>query len=576
MSSGDPVLPPVRLVQHWLPVRPDQTGTDDVTHIGVSTLSDRVEIRRRDASTAAYRVSRDHIDALLDRSRHSPLDQRTVAQLERGGTRISRAEQTAYAIRCDECGQFVGDIWHDCPGRGPVAVVTQHDVVDGSSRLSTPDPADVARLISANHDRPVQAPIRHISADAEVEGTVLLRPGLTVVRGLDRTTRQLVDLDDAAPGELVCRTCQEDQCRHITITREAVREHFQRAGQLPQEEISAALHALGITARPRTESAPSTGAATSFLSNPEVFRQAIRDSGPDRIVPFYPDNALQGYAAGTRFGIELEFDADTYTAGPEVARELYARGILSSTAQQHYHSGSRSGYNTWTFEHDGSVSGGELVTPVLSDVPEHWSQLATACDAIRRHGGTTDHAGSHTNISSAGYTPEMAWRLVNLVQMNEDDIYRLGRTRGSARVAGYNRPLYGTDPGPVWTSSYQATNYQGGREAMVNFYQAFHSTSGRIEWRFPDASHNPGVIQAQVSLCAAMTNYVRTNDVQPGTRQPLHAARRGGWARNLMASGEAEFELRTRPVRELIDTLFSSDRDRAQIAALWGRGSYYR
>jgi hypothetical protein len=111
---------------------------------------------------------------------------------------------------------------------------------------------------------------------------------------------------------------------------------------------------------------------------------------------------------------------------------------------------------------------------------------------------------------------------------------------------------------------------------MINFYNAFQHRSGRIEFRFPDASHHPGVIQAQVNLCAAMTNYVRDNDVQPDTVRPLHTARREGWARNLMAASATEFEDRTRPVRTLIDTLFSTDRNRTQIAALWGRGSYYR
>ena len=33
-------------------------------------------------------------------------------------TGFGRAEQTAYAVRCcDECGEFVGDVWHDCPNR---------------------------------------------------------------------------------------------------------------------------------------------------------------------------------------------------------------------------------------------------------------------------------------------------------------------------------------------------------------------------------------------------------------------------------------------------------------------------
>lgn len=580
MSAGDPVLPPVRLVQHWIPVRADG-GDGDVTHVGVSTLSDRIELRHRDGSTVAYRMSRTDIDELVARADRQPLDQHTVDRVGQRGERIARGEQTAYAVRCDECGEFVGDTWHYCRGRGPVALVPLHDHVDGASRLSAPDPRQVADLIAANHGRPVQAPVRHLTQEAQVEGTVLLRPGLTVVRGLDRTTRQRVDLDDAAPGELTCATCYSTDCRHVAHTREAVREHLQRAGQIPQQEVSEALHALGITVRTRAETAeqhpPLAAAATSFLSNPEAFRQAVRDSGPEHDVPFHSENALQGYAAGSRFGIEIEFNAANTVARGEIARELVSRGILSSARQDRYHGGLRGGYTAWVYESDCSVPyGGELVTPVMSDTAEHWGQLATVCDAIRRHGGTTDYAGSHTNISSAGYTPEMAWRLVNLVQANEDDIYRMGRTRRSPRSTGYNHPLNRAHPGPRWVQSHQATVYQGGREAMVNFFQAFSGTSGRIEWRFPDASHDQGVIQAQVSLCAALTNYVRTQDVPPSTPQPLHSARTGGWARHLMAASESEFADRTRPIRTLIDTLFDTDRNRRQIAALWGRGSYYR
>ena len=193
----------------------------------------------------------------------------------------------------------------------------------------------------------------------------------------------------------------------------------------------------------------------------------------------------------------------------------------------------------------------------MSDSPEHWAQIATACDAIRRHGGTTELRRQPHQHLLRRLHPALAWRLVNLIRANEDDIYRMGRTRRSPRNAGYNRPLPARDPGPAWTDSYQATAYQGGREAMINFFNAFQSSSGRIEFRFPDASHDAGVIQAQVNLCAAMTNYVRSNDVPAGTDRPLHAARRGGWARNLMVSSPIEFEERTRPIRTLIDTLFS-------------------
>ena len=46
------------------------------------------------------------------------------------------------------------------------------------------------------------------------------------------------------------------------------------------------------------------------------------------------------------------------------------------------------------------------------------------------------------------------------------------------------------------------------------------------------------------------------------------------FSRSLLSN--IKFEARTAGVRELIDTLFSTDRDRRQIAALWGHGSYYR
>lgn len=591
LRTREPVLPPVRLVQQWIPVHhpgdsadrahgtDGDTGANRVTHLGTSTLSDRVEVRRRDGSTAAYRVSRADIDDLVAMTHRGPLTDEAVSWTERRGTRIPRAEQTAYAVRCDDCGQFVGDVLHQCPLRGPAALVTQQQIVDGSSRLAVPDPAQMAELLEANHHRPVEVPIAHLTNDAEVEGTVRLRSGSAVVRGLDRTTRQLVDLDDVGDDELTCRTCHSVDCAHVAHTREAVRDHMHAAGELPQTERSSALYADQIRIQPRAAApaaATAPAVAESFLSNPDAFRQAIRDSGPSREVPFYTENALQGYAANTGFGIEIEFDATTMDGPDQVGRELYARGLLTGPHQRGYHSGARSGYSGWVYEHDGSVRGGELVTPVMADNPEHWGQIATVCETIRRNGGITDHAGSHTNISSAQYTPQMAWRLVNLIRANEDDIYRMGRTRRSARSSGYNQPLPGYDPGPVWTSSHQATSYQGGRETMINFYNAFQSRSGRIEFRFPDASHDPGVIQAQVSLCAAMTNYVRTNDVQPGPVRRLHTARREGWALNLMAASATDFEERTRPVRTLIDTLFSTDRDRRQIAALWGRGSYYR
>src|SRR6478609_3316811 len=48
MAEREPVLPPVRLVQQWIPVAGN--GDSSISQVGISTLSDRVEIRRRDGS----------------------------------------------------------------------------------------------------------------------------------------------------------------------------------------------------------------------------------------------------------------------------------------------------------------------------------------------------------------------------------------------------------------------------------------------------------------------------------------------------------------------------------------------
>lgn len=122
LSSGDAVLPPVRLVQQRMPVGTDPS-VDEITHVGVSDLSDRVEVRRRDGISAACQVDCADIENLVHGALSRP--QHRGGWVERRGDRIPRAEQTAYAVRCDECAQFVGDRWHNCPNRGPVALVRE-------------------------------------------------------------------------------------------------------------------------------------------------------------------------------------------------------------------------------------------------------------------------------------------------------------------------------------------------------------------------------------------------------------------------------------------------------------------
>ena len=73
---------------------------------------------------------------------------------------------------------------------------------------------------------------------------------------------------------------------------------------------------------------------------------------------------------------------------------------------------------------------------------------------------------------------------------------RMGRTPNSRREEGYNARL--PHPGRPWDQIYSYTGVGMHRQSMVNFTRAFNRSSPRIEFRFPDASHDPGVIQGQV------------------------------------------------------------------------------
>src|SRR6478735_8213051 len=143
----------------------------------------------------------------------------------------------------------------------------------------------------------------------------------------------------------------------------------------------------------------------------------------------------------------------------------------------------------------------------------------------------------------------------------------MGRTPNSLRERGYNERL--PHPGRAWDRPYSYGNVGMHRQSMVNFTRAFTRDSPRLEFRSPDASHDPGVIQGQVKLCAALTNYVRSNDVTPDLHRPAGSAHAEGWPNRLMASSPGEWADRTQGVRWLIDTLFGREQDRVQQAILW-------
>lgn len=576
MASRGPVRTPMREVDRWQSVLPAPGVDNPISEVGTSSVSDRVELRYADGAITHHERVPQELRERLDAVWGAPISAETAAGL--AAHPISpQGEYTGWRTRCDMCGQFVGTRPHQCLSLGSPMQLETSTAATGDSTLWMPEPGSVRAMV-AQSVGPVRMHVRMEDnrGAARVEGTIQVRPdGTAITGGNDRP--QLLDVDDH-PGiadTLRCSSCGSLDCLHTHQARELVRRQLRTQGLVPRPEQSHDSntdHLVTITepAPPSTAplASPAAASATiSFLDDPEAFRRAARE-GADAGVDFIAGPTLSGYAAGATFGIELE-----YSNGRNVPAALVAAGITEQTAQRGYHAAQREGWQDWSLERDASVDG-ELVTPLLSDTTADWQRLATACEAIRNNGGTTGLAGSHTNIGSPEYTTEQAWRLAHLVRAHEEDLFRMGRTRNSPRSSGYNAPLATISEIP-WRRTSDMTGFH--RESMVNFNNAMrHGRGQRIEWRFPDASHDPGVIQAQVRLCAALTNYVRTNEVPIGQHRPQGSAITSGYARNLMARPDDEFADYTRSVRTLMDQLFDTDQARVQVARLWGRGNYYR
>lgn len=587
MQAGEPVTTPRRVVDRVVAINSrygvgaaTQTADPSRTvRVGWSSGGDRLETYTADGTTHAYTVA-PYVTADLETagSAISPgLLQAALAQAEP----VLRAEQTAWAARCDDCGQYQGAN-HLCPNAGAVATSDQSAIYTREGAVVHHPPLE----LMAHHLAAAPNGEALISMDAvvdghHVQGQIGIRRGVDGVRPLDRDTRGVIDVD-AVNDRLACTCMEAPHCAHVQQGTEMFRRSIARslaAGPRPAvvDELEVAAPTVRPTTRARPVAPSTTAPAISFIDNPDTFRDVIL--GANRVVPFFAgDNgpALTGYAAGVRFGVEMEFSADGPGTVDSVIRGLVDRHILAPDRgfQTSYHTAQREGWNRWTLERDGSVTGGELVMPIFSDQPENWRQLGQACEALGVAGVSTQGAGSHTNISTEDFSPEMGWRLARLFRTHEDDIRRMGRTRGCRRNQLYSQSL--PDPGPQWQSFRDSNMHYYHRTSAINFTQT-GTSNPRLEFRFPDASNNPGVIQAQVRLCAAMTNYVRDNDVVDSLpARPQGTSLREGWTRNLMSSSTTaeDFARHTLPVRTLIDTLFDTDAARQQIAILWGRGAY--
>lgn len=302
------------------------------------------------------------------------------------------------------------------------------------------------------------------------------------------------------------------------------------------------------------------------LEDDETFRR-LYDTALRGEVVYERENVLGG--TGVTFGVEIEFVGGDANA---IARDLHAAGLIPAARRERYHSPRRSGM--WAFETDGSVSteysGGEVVSPPLSDTPEAWTQLERICEIIRRHGGSVDRqCGAHVHVSHEPLDANRhRWtRLIRLAGGYEDLLYRLASggeaTGGRHRGTGYAVPGIASRVSRRFDSDREARqtlNLSGGRYSALNY------RANTVEFRHFNGTLDPRRIQANVRLAHAMVMAART------------LQRRNSRSRFVPSQGmphqSVTDDANHTHVRRLADALFTRAADKVALLWLYATGNW--
>ena len=339
----------------------------------------------------------------------------------------------------------------------------------------------------------------------------------------------------------------------------------------------------------------------AFYTQYETVKERMAAKDGRNAIPYMTENALDGIAtraSGKGFGMEIEFDikagTNTTTAIRAIAQELYDAGITQTNVQDRYQASQRrgvtdkhtdaNGKGTWSYEHDGSVNGGELVTPIMYDEPETWEKLAKAVEIIKRHGGVpSKRAGAHVHVGTGEYTGDTQSyaELGRLMTQHEDVIYRLGTDpgRGTWRNNGYSKPLPAV-PAEGFENATRIRRWSSDRYRAINFAHVNGTDGDHPEFRLWDSTLDPGAMQAQIKLSVAMTEAARRVRGQGGTNRPkepmgAHAARFAARGTRVPLT-KSELEADTRTLRSFLDTVFRRKDDKDQMLAIFASTKWSR
>ncbi len=336
-----------------------------------------------------------------------------------------------------------------------------------------------------------------------------------------------------------------------------------------------------VDALDRWPSRPEVSYTTDYDAFYQDYVDALaRAARGDPVIPYLYDNATGGLGSrehGRPFGWELEFDGPTEIRGP-IARDVKAAGLAADPDVHEYHASKRVGYSeapdSWRLETDPTVTA-ELVSPTFYDTPLTWQALERSCFIIQSHGGWCSiNAGGHITIGIPDFDHIVGNHrgVVEIVDSFADTLYRLGQnpSRNQHRGLTHCKPNYVlTDP---YLSIGDFQRPDRNRNAAVNMNSVAGKPTDHIEFRFPDGSLDPSVIQTQTKILLGVTEAALRNaggPYSPGHSESLgtHARERrmGRYSDDPFGVGPKE----TESFRRLMDLIFHRRVDKAQATALF-------
>ncbi|HET6479561.1 MAG TPA: hypothetical protein VFG35_05875, partial [Actinoplanes sp.] len=300
-------------------------------------------------------------------------------------------------------------------------------------------------------------------------------------------------------------------------------------------------------------------------------------------------------------GIEAEFDLPAHLSASEaterrrriladlrsfgLTRQTEVGGIKAAHLAGSY-SSARSG---WSVELDRSVTGGEIVSPILPYAdpesppdgwPGIWWDVALVLAVVERHGGhSSPNTGGqvHLGVGDFARRVDLVHRLVDEVRSREDALFRLSATPGARYSRGirYSEPLkdqredYLPDE-----AAWPDFGFPLEHESIVSFTQLANdhrdgkaAATDHIEFRSFDGSLDLGVVRVIADLGRALAD--ATIDPQrpvPAQPHPMGEA---------FLTGEGDqngTERDNAALASLLDLLPpEAVAQRERITALWGR-----